>query len=181
LFKSRSVAAGGQCTVTLPQLSVPYALKAADAQTLGGLPPSAFALAPPSASASGAGIQPAATTAKGTVTSVGLSGPVSDFTVSGFPVTTNGDAGAELECRAHKRRHRQRDREARCQRQLYCGSDHRQSWNGRRDNNCLGQRRRGHQQPGGTAVYGGGNTGVGVWSQSFGTSDMQVSVGKNSE
>jgi len=36
---------GGQCTVTLPLLSVPYALKAADARTLGGLPPSAFALA----------------------------------------------------------------------------------------------------------------------------------------
>jgi len=32
-------------------LSVPYALKAADAQTLGGLPPSAFLLAPASASA----------------------------------------------------------------------------------------------------------------------------------
>jgi hypothetical protein len=30
-------------------LSVPYALKAADAQTLGGLPPSAFVLAPPAA------------------------------------------------------------------------------------------------------------------------------------
>jgi hypothetical protein len=27
---------------------------------------------------------------------------------------------------------------------------------------------------GGTAVYGGGNTGVGVWGQSFGTGDMQV-------
>jgi len=32
---------------------------------------------------------------------------------------------------------------------------------------------------GGTTVYGGGNTGGGVWGQSFGTGDMQVSVGKN--
>ena len=34
-------------------LSVPYALKAADAETVGGLPPSAFVLAAPSASATG--------------------------------------------------------------------------------------------------------------------------------
>ena len=144
MFKSRAVAAGG--AVTLPLLSVPYALKAADTRTLGGLPPSAFALAPPSASASGAGIQPAATTAKGTVTSVGLSAPVSDFTVSGSPVTTSGmlelnwsvaptnadTASAIVNRHAHG--------------SFTAGAITANL--GRRDNNCLGQRRRGHQQPG---------------------------------
>jgi hypothetical protein len=43
-------------------LSVPYALKAADAQTLGGLPPSAFVLASPSVGAA----SPEASTATGT-------------------------------------------------------------------------------------------------------------------
>src|SRR5260370_2433763 len=38
---------GGQEQPRVLLLSVPYALKAADAQTLGGLPPSAFLLAPP--------------------------------------------------------------------------------------------------------------------------------------
>jgi len=42
-------------------LSVPYALKAADAQTLGGLPPSAFLLAAPRAAAASALTSPGAT------------------------------------------------------------------------------------------------------------------------
>jgi hypothetical protein len=42
-------------------LSVPYALKAGDAATIGGLPPSAFVLAaPPSGTASGSGVDPTA-------------------------------------------------------------------------------------------------------------------------
>jgi hypothetical protein len=52
-------------------LSVPYALKAADAETVGGLPPSAFALAAPS-TVSGASTKPAAITAP--ATSVALAG-----------------------------------------------------------------------------------------------------------
>jgi trimeric autotransporter adhesin len=81
---------GGEEQPRVLLLSVPYALKAADAETIGGLPPSAFALATPSASASSANSHPAAANAKGTVTSVGLSAPSSDFTVSGSPVTTSG-------------------------------------------------------------------------------------------
>jgi len=174
------VAAGGQGSVTLPLLSVPYALKAADARTLGGLPPSAFALAPPSSSASEAGIQPAATTAKGTVTSVGLSAPVSDFTVSGSPVTTSGmlelnwnvaptnadTASAIVNRHAHG--------------SFTAGAITANL--GRRDNNSTtasGNGVAGINNRGGTTVYGGGNTGGGVWGQSFGTGDMQVSVGKN--
>jgi Chaperone of endosialidase len=44
-------------------LSVPYALKAGDAETIGGLPPSAFVLAAPNAAASSSGVEP--TTAQG--------------------------------------------------------------------------------------------------------------------
>lgn len=81
-------------------VSVPYALKAGDAETLGGLPLSAFVLAkdnktPGAESASEASaallVKPAATaTPAGTVTSVSLSAPASDFTVSGNPVTKSG-------------------------------------------------------------------------------------------
>ena len=63
-------------------VSVPYALKAADAETLGGKPPSAFVSAP----ANGSTLPPPA----GTVTSVGLSAPITDYTVTGSPVTTAG-------------------------------------------------------------------------------------------
>ena len=63
-------------------LSVPYALKAADAETLGGLPLSAFVLAAPSSSTNG---QPAP----------GLSGTTAGVTpaaapAASSPVTTNG-------------------------------------------------------------------------------------------
>jgi hypothetical protein len=67
-------------------LSVPYALKAADAQTLGGLPPSAFALAPVNSLASGTG---AATVAK-TNSPVSSASPLtsSDVTTTGGTVRT---------------------------------------------------------------------------------------------
>ena len=149
MFKSRSVAAGGQCTVTLPLLSVPYALKAAGARTLGGLPPSAFALAPPSASASGAGIQPAATTAKGTVTSVGLSAPVSDFTVSGSPFTTSGTLELNWNVAPTNADTANAIVKRDANGSFTAGAiTANLGMEGRRDNNCLGQRRRGHQQPG---------------------------------
>jgi len=67
-------------------LSVPYALKAADAETIGGLPPTAFALAVPSSGGRRASVPAAA----GTVTSVGLAAPSADYSVSGSPVTTSG-------------------------------------------------------------------------------------------
>jgi hypothetical protein len=77
-------------------LSVPYALKAADAETVGGLPPSAFARATDHSatteSARTADTAPAAASS-GTVTSVGLSAPPADFTVTGSPVTTKGTLG----------------------------------------------------------------------------------------
>jgi trimeric autotransporter adhesin len=50
---------GGEEQPRTPLLSVPYALKAADAQTLGGLPPSAFLLAAPPVGTNG-GESPAA-------------------------------------------------------------------------------------------------------------------------
>jgi len=75
-------------------LSVPYALKAADAETIGGLPPTAFALAASSSggnqhAGSGHGQASVPATA-GTVTSVGLAAPATDYSVSGSPVTTAG-------------------------------------------------------------------------------------------
>jgi hypothetical protein len=160
---------------------VPYALKAADARTLGGLPPSAFALAPPSASASGAGIQPAATAAKGTVTSVGLSAPVSDFTVSGSPVTTSGTlelnwnvapTNADTASAIVKR-----DANGSFTAGAITASLGMEGVTTTASGNSVA----GINDRGGTAVYGEGNTGVGVWGQSFGTGDMQVSVGKPSE
>jgi len=75
-------------------LSVPYALKAADAETIGGLPPTAFALATPSSGGNplvGPGTRQASVPATtGTVTSVGLAAPATDYSVSGSPVTTSG-------------------------------------------------------------------------------------------
>lgn len=75
-------------------LSVPYALKASDSDTIGGLPPSAFMLA-------AAGEVPASKAAPlnypamppPAVASVGLSAPASDFTVTGSPVKTSGTLG----------------------------------------------------------------------------------------
>ena len=61
-------------------VSVPYALKAADAATLGGLPPSAFALARPTSEAASA-LSPAITpdTASNVTTTGGLAGYVPEF------------------------------------------------------------------------------------------------------
>ncbi len=73
-------------------LSVPYALKAADAETIGGLPPTAFALATPSSGGNhqdGPGTRQTSVPAA-TVTSVGLAAPSTDYSVSGSPVTTSG-------------------------------------------------------------------------------------------
>jgi len=57
-------------------VSVPYALKAADSDTLGGLPPSAFVLAPPSSPANGFGMAPLAS-------SINSSQPTSNISGSG--------------------------------------------------------------------------------------------------
>ena len=66
-------------------LSVPYAMKAADAQTLGGLPASAFVLAaPPSSSAAAAMPEAAAASAAATVSSA----TTSDVTTSGGTANT---------------------------------------------------------------------------------------------
>jgi hypothetical protein len=92
--------AGEQPRVLL--LSVPYALKAADAQTLGGLPASAFVLAAPSSTASpGAASAPssnsvtpanAAVTGLGTVNSVPLWDTTSDIVSSAIFQTGSGTA-----------------------------------------------------------------------------------------
>jgi len=64
-------------------LSVPYALKAGDAQTVGGLPPSAFVLAAPAAIGSATASSTAASTAEGvsplTATDVTTTGGTADF------------------------------------------------------------------------------------------------------
>src|SRR5260370_14526417 len=57
---------GGQEQPRVLLLSVPYALKAADAETIGGLPPSAFVLAAPLArAATAAAISPSSASAAG--------------------------------------------------------------------------------------------------------------------
>ncbi|HET6175647.1 MAG TPA: hypothetical protein VFE61_01865 [Candidatus Sulfotelmatobacter sp.] len=62
-------------------LSVPYALKAGDAQTIGGLPPSAFVLAAPSAApSSNSGTSPTAPPPPATITGSGTAGFLPDFT-----------------------------------------------------------------------------------------------------
>jgi hypothetical protein len=66
-------------------LSVPYALKAADAQTLGGLPPSAFMLATPPTTNPSA---PAANAISGAVPSVAPPPASSDVTTAGGTVNT---------------------------------------------------------------------------------------------
>jgi trimeric autotransporter adhesin len=53
---------GGQEQPRILLLSVPYALKAADAETIGGLPPSAFVLAAPPISMSSTAVSPASIT-----------------------------------------------------------------------------------------------------------------------
>jgi len=65
-------------------LSVPYALKAADAETIGGLPPSAFVKATPGASTSGNGGDAAASA--GAVNADGKSAPPQPYNVT----TTDG-------------------------------------------------------------------------------------------
>lgn len=63
---------GGEERPRVLLLSVPYALKAADAQTLGGLPASAFALASPNVSTGTSSAEPSA--APGSGTNIGGSG-----------------------------------------------------------------------------------------------------------
>ncbi len=79
------VQASGQAEQPRVELgSVPYALKAADAQTLGGLPPSAFLLATPSATTDSATAAAAAETA------------TSQPPVGTKPVTTSGGTAKAL-------------------------------------------------------------------------------------
>jgi hypothetical protein len=96
-----AIQAPGQLETARQRLvSVPYALKAGDAETLGGLPLSAFVLAKDNrtaaaenASEASAALQvkPAATTpTAGTVTSVSLSAPTSDFAVTSKAITKTG-------------------------------------------------------------------------------------------
>ncbi len=81
-------------------VSVPYALKAADAATLGGLPPSAFALARPASEAAGA-VSPAimpnvtsnVTTTGGTLGFVPEFSGASSIIDSPIFVSTSGDVG----------------------------------------------------------------------------------------
>ena len=95
---------GGQEQPRVLLLSVPYALKAADAETIGGLPPSAFVLAaPPSTSAaatsdnSAASLTPATTsdvtTTGGTVNTVPLFTKVSNVQSSILTQTGSGTTG----------------------------------------------------------------------------------------
>ena len=89
---------GGEEQPRVLLLSVPYALKAADAETIGGLPPSAFVLATPAAG----GINPAASSATPantpipTVTGIGATGQIplwdstSDLTSSILTQTGSG-------------------------------------------------------------------------------------------
>ena len=78
-------------------VSVPYALKAGDAETLGGLPVSAFALAEDKGKgtqAASASTNPMASVpTPGSVTSVSLSAPSSDFTVTSKAITKSGTLG----------------------------------------------------------------------------------------
>jgi hypothetical protein len=64
-------------------VAVPYALKAQDAETIGGLPPSAFMLATPAASvasANNAALSSTVTPAVATITGAGTAGFLPDFT-----------------------------------------------------------------------------------------------------
>jgi len=78
-------------------VSVPYALKALDAETVGGMPPSAFVPAngnTMSTTASSSVARPTGTKTNNIapqfVTSVGLTAPAADFNVAGSPVTGKG-------------------------------------------------------------------------------------------
>jgi len=72
-------------------VSVPYAMKAGDAATLGGLPPSAFALAAPSNAASSTASRTSATSAKSnSATRPDVSGT---GTTDYIPLWTNGTGG----------------------------------------------------------------------------------------
>lgn len=67
-------------------LSVPYAMKAGDAQTIGGLPPSAFVLAP--ANAGGNSSESSGANASSGSTGSGVSNTVKDVTTTGGTVST---------------------------------------------------------------------------------------------
>lgn len=81
-------------------VAVPYALKAVDAETLGGLPPSAFMLtkdkttaASEASKSASAAVQPstsASPASTSSTVSVGLTAPGSDFKVTGSPVKGTG-------------------------------------------------------------------------------------------
>lgn len=79
---------GGEELPRILFLSVPYALKAADAQTLGGLPASAFVLAAPSTAPSDVG---------GTITTVSPVTPTTAHALVGStPVTTAGGTNGTI-------------------------------------------------------------------------------------
>ena len=84
---------GGEEQPRVLLLSVPYALKAADAQTLGGLPASAFALAAPSGSSTQAATGSASSPSSGSAANIGGSG-TQDY----IPLWTdnNGDLGNSI-------------------------------------------------------------------------------------
>jgi hypothetical protein len=83
---------GGEEQPRVLLVSVPYALKAADAQTLGGLPPSAFALAAPGGGTSGTA-PPSSSSLQTTMPPVGGSG-----TQNYIPIWTDnsGDLGNSI-------------------------------------------------------------------------------------
>jgi len=84
---------GGEELPRVLLLSVPYALKAADSQTLGGLPPSAFVLAAPVGGTPGSAESAASPGGTGTSPNVGGSG-----TQNYLPIWTdnNGDLGNSI-------------------------------------------------------------------------------------
>src|SRR5580698_1818844 len=84
---------GGEEQPRVLLLSVPYALKAADAQTLGGLPASAFVLAAPSGSGAQGPTEPAPSSSAGSSANIGGSG-TEDY----IPLWTdnNGDLGNSI-------------------------------------------------------------------------------------
>jgi hypothetical protein len=84
---------GGEEQPRVLLLSVPYALKAADAQTLGGLPASAFVLAAPTASSAPVSAEPASPSGASSSANIGGSG-----TEGYLPLWTdnNGDLGDSI-------------------------------------------------------------------------------------
>ena len=79
---------GGQEQPRVLLLSVPYALKAADAETIGGLPPSAFVLAAPP-TAAGSSSDASANSASNGVTPAVTGTGATDF----IPLWTNSTGG----------------------------------------------------------------------------------------